>query len=320
MLLAQQGALLTLSAAIMLTGCSKDAPTIAPRPDALEPFSTIIRDNQPEDAFATVYKAGENQLIWIGAKHATRTDSLTFSLIEGAYRAFNIDSLIIEGCPALWGPNPQRLIDYAREGAAAEKDGFQQRGEIILAVIGGLDNETTLHCAEPSDIDIKTALASQGFPPADLIGFYTMRTIPQWMRERRITNGADPALMPLLVEELERNRQRLDIDATVLPDAEAFLSWYQGINGKPLGADFVLEETGPLSDGPHGSNRIASAISRQRAVFLHHQVLDRLNSNESVMVVFGASHLMIHQPALDAAIGAPCYVGADLTRAAEQCR
>jgi hypothetical protein len=41
-----------------------------------------------------------------------------------------------------------------------------------------------------------------------------------------------------------------------------------------------------------------------------------LNAGETLLVVFGASHLMIHRPALDAMLGSPCYTGSELSSAA----
>ena len=60
--------------------------------------------------------------------------------------------------------------------------------------------------------------------------------------------------------------------------------------------------------------------ARERAAYLHRLIVTHLNSGESVLVVFGESHLMIHKPALDAVLGSPCYVGADMARAAADCR
>ena len=303
-----------MACAFLLAACGHTAPqaatsgpdTLKPRADALAAFTTALRDSQPEDAFLAAYRTGGAHLVWLGAKHATRTDSLTFRLIEDAYGAFAFDTVIVEGCPASWGPDPARLIEYARQGAAAEKDGFQQRGETVPAVMGALAQGATLFCSEPDDGDVKAFLLEQGYDPADLLGFYTLRSIPQWIREERIDNAADVRIDALLAEELETNRARLGLEADLLPGVEDWRAWYRATNGKRLGADFSTEEAGPMADGPYGSNRVAAAISRARAVFLHELAILRAAKGETVLVVYGASHLMIHRPALDAALGAPC--------------
>ena len=82
----------------------------------------------------------------------------------------------------------------------------------------------------------------------------------------------------------------------------------------------MTEEVGPLSDGPHGTNRIGYALSRARDAYLHELVIKHLTDGETVLVVYGASHLTIQRPALDSVLGPPCYVGTDLARAAVACQ
>ena len=308
-----------LSVGLLAAVTACESSKLEPQAEALAPFTIELRDRQPEDAFTAVYPVNGGHLVWLGAKHANRTDSLTFQLIETAYSAFKFETVIVEGCPASWEPNAQRLIAYARAGAAEEKDGFQPRGEIVPAALGALNEGAAIYCGEPEDEDLKSRVLKQGIQALDLLGFYTMRSIPQWIREQKIVDAADPAIGALLEKELARNRGRLGLADTVLPTVDAWREWYQATNGKALGADFSTEEAGPLADGPFGSNTVAAAISRARAVFLHEIVLSHLNDDQTVLVVFGASHLMIHRPALDATLGAPCYAGEALGDAVALC-
>ena len=108
-----------------------------------------------------------------------------------------------------------------------------------------------------------------------------------------------------------KNKERLAIDSPVLSSVDAWRDWYQRPNGKRLDADFSVEEAGPLADGRFASNAIAAAISKARADDLHRLVVAELAENKTVLVVYGASPLMIHRPALDAALGPPCFIGAD---------
>lgn len=110
------------------------------------------------------------------------------------------------------------------------------------------------------------------------------------------------------------------LPSTTLAGFSEWAAWYRALNQKPIGAGFVTEEVGPLADGRFGTNRIAYAISRARDAYLHELMITHLNAGGSVLVVFGGSHLMIYRPALDAALGPPCYVGIELERAASACR
>ncbi|QAY78293.1 hypothetical protein [Sphingosinicella sp. BN140058] len=302
------------AAALLLACCPAPFRTA---PERLAQWTTSLRDEQPDDAFAAVYKTGKRHLVFIGARHANRTDSLTFELIRNAYSAFRVDATIVEGSPTSRGPNFARLIEYA--SSAKVTDGFQEGGETIPAVMGAVQEGATLWGGEPDDADIKTRMLGEGFPSADLLGFYVLRSIPEWIREKKLTEAGDPRLASLVEKELARNRQRLALGPDVLPSFTDWADWYKATNGKPIGPSFAMEETGPLSDGAFPSNRIAAAISRARAAYLHEFIISHLNAGETVLVVFGSSHLMIHRTALDAVLGSPCYVGSDIAAAAKNC-
>jgi hypothetical protein len=288
-------------------------------PEKLQPWTTTLRDRQPAEAFAAVYKVGGKRLVFVGAQHANRADSLTFKLIRQAYDRFAFDTVIAEGFATSRGANPPSLFKYAAE-AGPRPDGFVEGGETVPTVIGAEQQKAALWGGEADDLAIKTRLLTKGFSGADVLGFYVLRNIPQWIGERKIVNAGDPRLPALVTEALATNREKLQMLPSILPGFADWAAWYQVQNLRPIGASFVTEEVGPLADGKFGTNRIAYAISRERDAHLHDQIITHLNAGENVLVVFGASHLMIHEPALDAVLGRPCYVGADLVRGATACR
>jgi len=143
-----------------------------------------------------------------------------------------------------------------------------------------------------------------------------LRSVPQWLREQRIASADDPRGPALIDAELAHNRERLGLPPPILPDTAAWMQWYERTNGKPFGSGFELEEAGPLADGRFASNRVAAAIERARDAFLLQSIADHVNEGQSVLVVFGESHLMRLRPALEAMLGPACYVGSDLAAAA----
>lgn len=288
-------------------------------PEQLAPWTKALRDSQPEDAFAAVYRVGDKRLAFVGAQHANRIDSPTFRLIDAAYAHFRFDSVIAEGFPTSRGPNSARIRKYVAD-SGPRADGFVEAGELVPTVVGAQRQQAVFWGGEPHDLAVKARLFARGISGEDLLGFYVLRNIPQWVREKKIADAADAKLATLIDAALATNRETLQLSAETLPDFAAWSAWYARINGKPIGTDFVTEEVGPLSDGSFGSNRIAYAISRARAAYLHDLVVEHLNRRRSVLVVFGASHLMIHRPALDAVLGPPCYFGADMAQAAANCR
>ena len=302
---------------VLLTGCA--ARSWAPEPGKLQPWTTVLRDRQPEEAFAAVYKAGSKHLVFIGAKHANKVDSPTFRIIEAAYAAFRIDTVIAEGFPTSRGANPPATIAWAAQSVATA-EGFVEGGETVPTVVGAQREPATLLGGEADDLEIKAQMAAAGISDEDLLGFYVLRNIPQWIGERQITDAGDPRLAGLVVAALAKNRQSLQLSPGILPDFSAWAAWYQRLNRRPIGSAFVTEEVGPLADGRFATNRIGHAISKARATHLHNLIVAQLNARQTVLVVFGASHLMIHRPALDAVLGGPCYTGPDLMAAAAACR
>jgi hypothetical protein len=292
---------------------------LRPALDKLEPWTTSLRDRQPEDAFAAVYKRGRHRLVFVAAQHANRNDSLTFRLIRDAYATFQFDTVIAEGFATSRGVNPPSIFKYAAE-SGSKADGFVEGGETVPTVLGARQENAKLWGGEPDDLDIKASVLAEGMSDADLLGFYVLRNVPQWIGERKIEDAGDTHLKPLVEAALAKSRAALQLPAAVLAGYAEWTEWYEGLNRKRIGVGFATEEVGPLADGKFGTNRIAFAISRARDAYLHKLIISHLNAGESVLVVFGESHLIIQRPALDAAIGQPCYVGTELRRTALTCR
>ena len=297
-----------------LASCS--SRLLAPATSRLAPWTTQLRDQQPEDATAAVYRRGQALLIFVGAVHENQTNSATFQMIRDAYAGFHIDVVIAEGYPTTKGPNPPRLMEYAEEEV---RSGFQEGGESVPTIAGAIKEGAQVWGGEPDDTDITSRVMAEGFSPADLLGYYALRVVPQWIREGKINDAGDPRLRALVDLELRRGRSALKLETAVLPNFNSWASWYQSLNGKPIGADFTTEEVGPLQDGSFGSNMIAAAVSRARDAFLHELIIKHLQEGKAVLVVFGGSHLAIQRPAFDAVLGRPCYAGGNLDEAPVRC-
>ena len=277
-----------------------------------------LRDRQPQDAFAAAYKLDRHRLVFVAAKHANRDDSLTFRLIRDAYANFQFDTVIAEGFATSRGVNPPSIFKYVAENGA-KPDGFVEGGETVPTVLGAQRQKAELWGGEPDDLAVKTSVMTDGVTGADLLGFYVLRNIPQWIGERKIDHAGDPRLKPLVEAALAKSRATLQLSTNVLTGYSEWANWYESINQRKLGAGFKTEEVGPLADGKFGTNRIAFAISQARDSYLHKLIISHLNAGRSVLVVFGGSHLMIQRPALDYAIGKPCYEGTELAHAASDC-
>jgi len=165
----------------LLASCTSGR--LKPATSRLAPWTTELRDQQPEDASVAVYRRGQAHLIFVGALHENQTDSATFRMIQHAYAGFDINVVITEGYPTSKGPNPPRLMAFAGEEA---RSGFQESGETVPTIAGAIEEAARVWGGEPDDPDIKSRLLAQGFLPKDLLGYYVLRVVPQWVRERKI--------------------------------------------------------------------------------------------------------------------------------------
>ena len=306
-----------LAAPALMLLCVGCATPLRPDESAIRPWTAELSAEQPDDAFAAVYARDGVRLVFIGALHSNRADSRTFRLIDEACESFRFAVLIAEGFPYGWGANPQSILEIVNQ--SAEVDGFVSDGEFMPAARCALLQRAQIRGGEPDDGELLVRVLQRGHSHEDLLGFYTLRLVPQWIREERI-NGTDDVRVDLLLEaELEYSRRTLGLDGSVLPNVSAWRTWYKQTNGKPFGSAFDLEEVGPRTDGQYASSQIAAAIGDVRGAFVLEKIAKFLNGGESVMVVFGSSHLMKLRPAIDRMLGAPCYVGERMQDAAGVC-
>lgn len=299
---------------VLLSGC---ATTIQPDATRMAPWTRQLRDKQPEEAFAAVYRWRGHTLVFLGANHSTHSDSPTFRLITQAFAHQRFDTLIMEGSPYSRGPDSPRDLEWLE--AQIETDGFVQGGESVPAMRGALQQGARIWGGEADESVIRDRVLADGVSTTDLLGFYTLRSVPQWIREHRIEDGGDLRARALIESELVRNRNRLGLQDNVLPDYAAWAVWYEQSNGRPFDARFRFEEVGPLIDGDFASNRTAAVVGRARDAFVLETIAQHLGKGEDLLVVFGASHLTILRPALDHMLGSPCYAGSDITSAPTSC-
>ena len=183
---------------LLLTGCAAQ-PVFSPATDRLAPWTESLSAQQPEDAFASVYRVRNRNLVFIGAVHENQVDSKTFRLIGQAFDHYRFGRVIVEGYPTSRGANPERLLQEAVEGATA--DGFQPSGETVPAERGAIRQGAQIWGGEPDDLNVKRYAMERGIAEADILGFYTLRVVPQWLRERQILTPTDPRLNELVDKE-----------------------------------------------------------------------------------------------------------------------
>jgi hypothetical protein len=303
---------------MLVSGCAPaDAAPLRPDVDRIAPWTKALRDQQPEDSYVLVYKSRQVRLIFVAAQHENAVNSATFRLIDRAFTLWPIRSVIVEGSSTALGPDPPELMAIATR--SHPNPALDPDGETGPAVRNAIKLGARVYGGEADDLAVRDFARRAAIADVDLLGYYVLRVIPQWMRDGSIAGPQDPKLNRLVDKQIARSAAELGIPPSVMPEFGDFASWYERTNGKPLSAGVNQEEAGPLVDGSWPTNRIGAALSRARDAHLLKQIAVRLENDRSVLVVFGGSHAIIDKPALDAMLGRPCYVGSDMAAAAKTC-
>jgi hypothetical protein len=305
-------------ATILLGACASMSGThLGVDPGRLAPWTRALRDQQPEHPYVIVYNNRRTRLVFVAAQHENSVDSETFRLIDRSFTLWPVQSVIVEGSSAALGPQPAELIAITRRPPPSS--GMDPDGETGPAVRNAIKLGARIYGGEADDLAIRASARKAGIADLDLLGYYVLRVIPQWLRDGSVTGPTDPALSQLVSTQISRSASELGITPNIMPTFADFALWYQRTNGKRLSEGIDQEEAGPLADGPWPTNRIGAAVSRRSDTHLVWQIADRLKKDRSVLVVFGGSHAMIDKPALDAMLGQPCYVGRDIDAARREC-
>lgn len=313
-----RGLHVVVGSSLALIGCAHaQAQTLTPRPDRIAPWTRSLRDAQPDQPYVLVYRNGEVRLIFVAAQHENAVDSPTFRLIDRAFTLWPVRSVIVEGTSSALGANPPELMAIVSRSHRNPK--VDPDGEAGPVVRNAVTVGARVYGGEANDLAVRDLVRRAGIKDIDLLGYYVLRVIPQWMRDGSMSRPDDPKLAELVDKQLRRSAAELGLPSNLMSDFNSFAAWYLRTNGKPLSKGVDQEESGPLVDGPWRTNRIGAVVSRARDAHLLTQIADRLNSDGSVLVVFGGSHAIIDKPALDAMLGAPCYVGIDIHTAATSC-
>jgi hypothetical protein len=285
------------------------------RQESLATWTTSLRDSQSEDPFVLIYHKGSTRLIFVGAQHDNDPSGKTFALIRDAFTLWQVDTAIVEG----YGAETEVAALLALADEPLDAAGQQPNGETVPAVRGAVGVGAKVLGGEANDLDVRLIAQDSGTDPRDVLGFYVLRVIPQWLRDGTLVSTRDPKLAMQVEKQLLRSARDLGLENNVFSGFVAWADWYRNANGKSVEAGIDVEEVGPLADGRWATNRIATSIAKARDTHLLSIISGQVSERKSVVVVFGGSHALILRPAFDEGFGPPCYVGSDISDAKRRC-
>lgn len=281
-------------------------------------WTKSLAASQPDGPELIVFKRGKQRLVFVGVKHDSDPTSSTHRLIASTFGLVKTRVVIVEGVPTSWGYNPAHLTQMADEKPDAQ--GLLASGETFPTVSGALQSGSKLLGGEPSDTDVRRIATELGVTDQDLLGFYVLRVVPQWVSQKKFDDLRSSAASGLINQQLDRSRKELALNSDLLRNADEWRRWRLSQNPGADSKMVNVEEAGPLADGPWPTSRIAASISRARDTHLYEVTKAQLAEYGSVMVIYGGSHALIQYPALRALLGRPCYRGAVAQDVPYSCR
>ena len=277
-----------------LSGCLTS--TFVANDALLQPWSTKLETQEPYTyPYAALYKKRGKTLIYVAARHEVSTNSPTFRLVKKTFETFSPNILILEG---LAPDQPMdRMVFFAED---CVKRDFQSCGENFYAIHLVHKTKSTFISGEPPDEDILKSIVQKGYEHKELILFYFLRQIPQMKREGSLqkdhfANQANTYLA--------QRAKKLHVDSKI--DFTDFQLWYQ----QKMNKEFVLDEINtevpaPRYDGTY-MQKFSQHVEDMRDSMIIKKIAKSLNEQETVMVVYGGSHLSVQRQALEAMLGKP---------------
>lgn len=250
-----------------------------------------------EEPGLAIYKSGEYQLYYLAASHENGLSSPTLKLVDQLFKKYDFDVLMIESIPHSSGESPKWFLTEAKKGLKAD---FILGGESAWGVIHADKKRIPFFAGEPDHQDIYSYLKKNGYSDLDIIGFYTARQIPQWVREKDESKGLIERRAPTFISHYCRL-----FAIQTCPSLDEVKEWYKVRNGRLLSVDITNNDVGPEHDGKLYTQRISSAVGDCRDKFTLNVIDGLLKKYKRVAVIYGAGHYVTLRKSFDSALGEP---------------
>lgn len=246
------------------------------------------------------YKKGSYELFDLAARHVNSMDSDTMRLVQHLFEKEKFNVLLIESIPHSSGESPRWFVEESKKDLT---DTFVRGGESALAVTLADQKKIPFFVGEPDHQDIYRGLKGQNYTDQDIIGFYTVRQIPQWVREKENKKDLFRRKIP---PHLKHYCKVFGIEDC--PSMEATLNWYKSKLGHELSADVSNEEVAPVSDGQLFTQKMSSQVGYIRDHFTLGIIEKLLHQYKKVAVIYGAGHFVTLRKSFEASMGQPEFI------------
>lgn len=261
-------------------------------------FGDLVQQDPP---YLVTYEGCGKRLIYVAANHVNTPESPTYEMIRHVFENNNIDAVIVEGFPSEFGLSPINMISHAKS-----VDGTAADAEPYLVIREAVRNAATFQGGEPSDGTVLEYVSKRGYSPTDLLGYYIVRQIPQLIMSEAISGVDDPRLENEIFDIVGAFAQDTGKDIGALSGVDGlapFSAWYEATNGIPLSDGYSEQDAWPATavSEPKATNIMSDLVADARDRHIIATLNEALTENQTVLIVYGSSHHVIHAPALEAA-------------------
>lgn len=283
---------------LLLTACSS-APKL--KSENIRPWSNALGNEYPNGkAVIAHYKKGQQELFYLAARHTNTMGDDTLNLVQTLFKGFKFNILMIESIPYSSGESPKWFVDEARQGRTEK---FIRGGESALGVILADEKKIPFIAGEPDHQDIYKGLKAKGYSDEDILGFYTVRQVPQWVRENLDKKTLFKNKIPPFLTHYCKV-----FSVQPCPTSEEIIKWYKTKLGHDLVPDVSNEEVAPYSDGTVYTQKISSDVGFIRDHFTLNLIQEMLKKHKRVAVIYGTGHFLTLRKSFDEAFGEPSFI------------
>jgi hypothetical protein len=255
--------------------------------DLIRPWNKELGNEYPgEKPVIAFYEKGPYELYYLAANHTSTVGSDTFVLVQKLFDENKFKAVLLEPFPNSSGESPKWFVDDSKSG---KSDKMIEGGESALAAILADEKKIPFFGGEPDHLEIYKFLKSKGRSDEDILSFYVVRQIPQWVRQ---TDKKDDLIRKKVPGFLAHYCHLFSIryNCTKLNDV---MAWYKrNKNDEELTIDISSEELAPYSDGELLTQKISSEIGQIRDKFTLNVIEKLLEKYKKVAVIYGSGHFV----------------------------
>lgn len=295
---------------LLLLGCNPTPKALHFDESLVRPYTfDLEKQKHLEAPYVAQYQKGNKHLYYVASEHiSTRkypnvVEHPTLKTIKKIFEEFRPQVVIVEGIDTGDKLSPESLLKHADK---CEKTSYKSGcGESFYAINQAREMGSQFVSGEPLHQKVKEELLKLDYKVEDLLGFYLIRQIPQWKRQKIFNKET--------FEEMANNqlaRFEKMIDSQTLFNFEKFDYWYSSKMSKPRSYLDIKND----DPAPHGGNdaTYVQKISHYVTLLRDREVVQRieamLNQFDRVLIIYGGSHLVIQEPAINKALGQPKYI------------